>query len=250
MRLQNKIAVITGGAQGIGREIAHRFTQEGAEVVIADLNAKAAQESAAEICRDGGKAGWVELDVTQEESWARAAAKVAGERGRIDILVNNAGITNRQPLTEIAAADFDTVMAVNVRGPYLGVKYVVPVMRKNGGGAIVNMSSICGLIGHKFSGESYIVSKGAVTLLTKMVAVKYAKDNIRCNSIHPSTADTAIVRELFKDPVKKAERIDEIPLGRLASLRDIANAALFLASDEASFITGVALPVDGGLTAY
>jgi NAD(P)-dependent dehydrogenase (short-subunit alcohol dehydrogenase family) len=123
-------------------------------------------------------------------------------------------------------------------------------MRKNGGGAIVNMSSICGLIGHKFSGESYIVSKGAVTLLTKMVAVKYAKDNIRCNSIHTSTADTAIVRELFKDPVKKAERIDEIPLGRLASTLDIANAALFLASDEASFITGVALPVDGGLTAY
>lgn len=250
MRLQNKIAVITGGAQGIGREIAQRFTEEGAEIVIADLNAKAAQESAEEICRDGRKAGWVELDVTQEESWKRAVEKVTRERGRIDILVNNAGITNRQPLTEIAATDFDTVMAVNVRGPYLGVKYVIPVMRKNGGGAIVNMSSICGLIGHKFSGESYIVSKGAVTLLTKMVAVKYAKDNIRCNSIHPSTADTAIVRELFKDPVKKAERIDEIPLGRLASLRDIANAALFLASDEASFITGVALPVDGGLTAY
>lgn len=250
MRLQNKIALITGAAQGIGREIAQRFTEEGAAVIIADLNVKAAEESAADIRSGGGKAGWLELDVTREESWARAVEKAVSEHGRIDILVNNAGITKRPPLTELPVEDFDQIMAVNVRGPYLGVKHVIPVMRKNGGGAIVNMSSICGLIGHKFSGESYIVSKGAVTLLTKMVAVKYAKDNIRCNSVHPSTADTAIVRELFKDPVKKAERIDEIPLGRLASLRDIANAALFLASDEASFITGVALPVDGGLTAY
>jgi NAD(P)-dependent dehydrogenase (short-subunit alcohol dehydrogenase family) len=164
--------------------------------------------------------------------------------------VNNAGITKRPPLTDLSVADFDQIMSVNVRGPFLGVKHVIPVMRENGGGAIINMSSICGLIGHKFSGESYIVSKGAVTLLTRAVAVKYAKYNIRCNSIHPSTADTAIVRELFKDPEKRKERIDEIPLGRLASLRDIANAALFLASDEASFINGVALPVDGGLTAY
>jgi NAD(P)-dependent dehydrogenase (short-subunit alcohol dehydrogenase family) len=250
MRLRNKVALITGAAQGIGREIALRFTAEGAEVIIADLNVKAAEETAADICSGGGKAGWLALDVTQEESWALAVERVVREQGRIDILVNNAGITNRQPLTEIAAQDFDKIMTVNVRGPYLGVKYVIPVMQKNGGGAILNMSSICGLIGHKLSGESYVVSKGAVTLLTKVVAVKYAKYNIRCNSVHPSTADTPLVRELFKDPVKKAERIDEIPLGRLASTLDIANAALFLASDEASFITGVALPVDGGLTAY
>ena len=250
MRLENKITIITGGAQGLGEEIARRFAEEGAVAVILDMNASAAEETAAGIRRAGGKAEALALDVTQEENWKAAIQKVCAAHGRIDVLVNNAGITKRPPLTELEVADFDGIMAVNVRGPFLGVKHVIPVMQKNGGGAIINMSSICGLIGHKFSGESYIVSKGAVTLLTRAVAVKYAKYNIRCNSIHPSTADTAIVRELFKDPEKRRERTDEIPLGRLASPRDIANAALFLASDEASYINGVALPVDGGLTAY
>ena len=250
MRLENKIAVITGAAMGIGEEIAKRFAAEGALVYIADLNEKAAAEAAEGIRASGGKAFPVTLDVTREESWTAAVAEVVKERGRIDILVNNAGITKRPRLTDLPVEDFDQIMAVNVRGPFLGLKHVIPVMRKNGGGAVVNMSSICGLIGHKFSGESYIVSKGAITLMTKAVAVKYAGDNIRCNSVHPSTADTAIVQDLFKDPLKKKERLDEIPLGRLASKADIANAVLFLASDEASFITGVALPVDGGLTAY
>ncbi len=250
MRLKDKVAVITGAAMGIGEEIARRFAAEGADVFIADMNEGAAEEAAARIRAAGGKAKAVRLDVTDEKSWIAAAAAVTAEKGRVDILVNNAGITKRPPLTDLPVEDFDGIMAVNVRGPYLGVKHIIPVMRRNGGGAIVNMSSICGLIGHKYSGESYIVSKGAVTLMTKAVAVKYAKDNIRCNSVHPSTADTAIVRELFKDPAKKKERLDEIPLGRLATTTDIANAVLFLASDEASFITGVALPVDGGLTAY
>jgi NAD(P)-dependent dehydrogenase (short-subunit alcohol dehydrogenase family) len=250
MRLENKIAVITGAAQGIGQEIARRFAGEGAQVVIMDMNAQAAEQTAAEIISKGGRAEFLALDVTREESWTAAIQNICAAHVRIDVLVNNAGITKRQPLTELAVTDFDQIMAVNVRGPFLGVKHVIPVMQKNGGGAIINMSSICGLIGHKFSGESYIVSKGAVTLLTRAVAVKYAKYNIRCNSIHPSTADTAIVRELFKDPEKRRERTEEIPLGRLASTLDIANAALFLASDEASYINGVALPVDGGLTAY
>jgi NAD(P)-dependent dehydrogenase (short-subunit alcohol dehydrogenase family) len=123
-------------------------------------------------------------------------------------------------------------------------------MKQQGGGSIVNMASIAGLVGHKFTNETYTTSKGAVTLLTKSVAVRHARDNIRCNSIHPCTVDTPMVRELFKDPEKQKERLDEVPLGRLATARDVANAALFLASDEASFITGAALPVDGGLTAY
>ncbi|WP_319475986.1 SDR family oxidoreductase [Marispirochaeta aestuarii] len=250
MRLENKTALITGGAQGIGREIARTFTREGAFVYVADINEKLAADTVAELQDAGGKAASVKLDVTRESDWIGAVGEIVKERGRIDILVNNAGITKRQPLTDLPVEEWDQIMAINARGPFLGIKHVIPVMRRNGGGSIVNMSSICGLVGHKFSGESYIVSKGAVTLMTRAVAVKYAKDQIRCNSVHPSTADTAIMRDLFRDPAKRQERIDEIPLGRMAKTEEIANAVLFLASDEASFITGVALPVDGGLTAY
>jgi len=250
MRLENKTALITGAAQGIGREIAQTFAREGAFVYVADINEKLAKEAVAELQSAGGKAASVKLDVTQESDWIGVIEGIVKDGRRIDILVNNAGITKRQPLTELPVEEWEQIMAINARGPFLGIKHVIPVMQRNGGGSIVNMSSICGLVGHKFSGESYIVSKGAVTLMTKAVAVKYAKDQIRCNSVHPSTADTAIMRDLFKDPAKRQERIDEIPLGRMAKTTEIANAVLFLASDEASFITGVALPVDGGLTAY
>ena len=123
-------------------------------------------------------------------------------------------------------------------------------MRAHNGGSIINISSVCGLIGHKFTTEAYTITKGALTLMTKTIAVRYAKDNIRCNSIHPSTVQTDLVRKLFEDPTKIAERIGEIPLGRIASLDDVAHAVLYLASDEASFLNGVALPIDGGLTSY
>ncbi|MFA6506528.1 MAG: SDR family oxidoreductase [Treponemataceae bacterium] len=249
MRLKNKVCIVTGAATGIGEAIAKRFADEGAIVYIADLNLAQATATAARIGGNGNRAAALELDVTKEPSWVAALEAVMKKEGRIDILVNNAGILKRIALTEMPVEDFDAVMAVNVRGPFLGIKHVIPIMQKGGGGNIVNMSSICGLIGHKYSNDTYITSKGAVTLLTKAVAVKYAKDNIRCNSIHPSTVNTPLVQELFKDPVKKQERIGEIPMGRLAAAEDVANAALFLASDEASFITGVGLPVDGGLTA-
>ena len=250
MRLKNKVAIITGGAQGLGQEIAKRFAQEGASVVIADINEKTLETCINQFKSEGLSAEGVVLDVTCEDSWIKTVNGTVEKHNRIDILVNNAGTTIRVPFTELSLADYDRIMSLNVKGPFLGVKHVIPCMQKTGGGAIINMSSICGLIGHKYSGESYIVSKGAVTLLTKTVAVKYAKYNIRCNSIHPSTVDTPLSRELFKDPEKKKERVDEIPLGRLCSTLDVANAALFLASDEASFINGAALPVDGGLTAY
>jgi NAD(P)-dependent dehydrogenase (short-subunit alcohol dehydrogenase family) len=141
------------------------------------------------------------------------------------------------------------MLAVNVKGPFLGCKHAIPVLRRRGGGSIINMSSVCGLIGHRYTTEAYTMTKGAVTLLTKTVAVRYAKDNIRCNSLHPSTVDTPLMQEFFKDPERKKERLGEVPLGRLASAADVANAALFLASDEAAFINGAALPVDGGTTA-
>lgn len=247
MRLAQKVALITGGAQGLGAAIARRFAEEGAVVFIADMQADVGAQTAAAL--PGGKAGFLTLDVTKEESWAAACAVVETAAGRLDILVNNAGINIREPIEEMSAEHFDKMLAVNVRGPFLGIKHGIPLLRKSGGGSIINMSSVCGIIGHRYTTEAYTVTKGAVTLLTKTIAVRYAKDNIRCNSIHPSTVETDLVAERLKDPQFKAERLGEVPLGRLATAADVANAALFLASDEAAFLNGIALPVDGGTTA-
>lgn len=250
MRLTGKVALISGAAAGIGAEIAARFAAEGARVSVGDLDVSAGEATAAAIRGAGGEARFVRLDVTDEGSWREAVAGIRSTAGRLDVLVNNAGITRRIPIVEMPLESFEAVMAVNLRGVFLGIKTVLPLMRAQGGGAIVNISSVAGLVGHKSSNETYGASKGAVTILTKSVAVHYASDNIRCNSIHPCTVETPMVRELLKDPEKQRERLGEVPLGRLATPRDVANAALFLASDEASIITGVALPVDGGLTAY
>jgi len=249
MRLAGKTALISGAAQGLGAAMACRFAEEGALVFIGDLKAEAGNQVVEKIRGKGGKAFFLTLDVTNEQNWIDAMAAIQTQAGRLDILVNNAGINIREPIEEMKAENFDAMLAVNVKGPFLGTKHAIPVLRKGGGGSIINMSSVCGLIGHAFTTEAYTVTKGAVTLLTKAIAVRHAKDNIRCNSIHPSTVNTPLVQELFKDPVKKQQRYDEVPLGRLATEADVANAALFLASDEAAFLNGVALPVDGGTTA-
>ena len=249
MRLEGKRCLISGAAAGIGLEIATRFAAEGARVWLGDVDAAAGEQAAAGIRQAGGAADFLPLDVTQEASWLAAREAIRAAEGRLDILVNNAGITRRIPIAEMPLEIFEAVLAVNIRGVFLGIKTCLPLMQAQGGGAIVNISSIAGLVGHALSNETYSASKGAVTVLTKSVAVRYARDNIRCNSIHPCTVDTPMMRELFKDPAKQQERLGEVPLGRLASARDVASAALFLASDEAAFITGVALPVDGGLTA-
>jgi NAD(P)-dependent dehydrogenase (short-subunit alcohol dehydrogenase family) len=250
MKLKGKVALITGAAQGIGAQIGRLFAVEGAEIFICDLQAEQGQKTVSEIEKAGGKAHFQSLNVTDEASWTAALEAVVKTCGRLDILVNNAGINIREPIEEMKVENFDKMLAVNVKGPFIGIKHAIPVLRKGGGGSIINMSSICGLVGHKFTTEAYTITKGALTLMTKTVGVRYAKDNIRCNSIHPSTVYTPLVEEMFKDPEKKAQRFGEIPLGRLASAEDVANAALFLASDEAAFLNGVALPVDGGLTAY
>ena len=249
-RLEAKAALITGGAQGIGAAIARRFAGEGALVFIADLETQgeAGKALAQDIAAGGGRASFIPLDVTREESWIAAMARVE-ERGGLDILVNNAGINIREPIEAMRVESLDAMLAVNVKGPFLGCKHAIPALRRRGGGVIINMSSVCGLVGHRYTTEAYTVTKGALTLLTKSVAVRYAKDNIRCNSLHPSTVDTPLVQELFKDPARKIERLGEVPLGRLAAAGDVAAAALFLASDEAAFINGAALPVDGGTTA-
>jgi NAD(P)-dependent dehydrogenase (short-subunit alcohol dehydrogenase family) len=244
MRLSGKTALITGAAGGIGAEIARRFQEEGASVFVCDVNRAEGEKTAATM-----GAVFLPLDVTSEESWKAALAAVLQRSGRLDILVNNAGINVRKNIEEMPVESFDAMMAVNVKGPFLGIKHSLPIMRAAGGGVILNMSSICGLVGHRYTNEAYTTTKGALTLLSKSVAVRYAKDNIRCNSVHPSTVETALVQAMLKDPERRAERLGEVPLGRLASATDVANALVYLASDEASFINGAAIPVDGGLTA-
>jgi cyclopentanol dehydrogenase len=246
MRLLNKVALITGAAQGLGAEIARRFHNEGAVVFLGDVRNEEGKKLAAELAN----ATFLYLDVTSEESWKQALASVTAKTGRLDILVNNAGINIRKNIEEMPEDSLDAMLAVNIKGPFLGIKHVLPIMRAAGGGTILNMSSICGLIGHKYTNEAYTTTKGALTLLTKSIATRYAKDNIRCNSIHPSTVDTPLVQAVLQDPERRAERFGEIPLGRLATTADVANAFVYLASDEAAFINGAAFPVDGGLTAW
>ena len=244
MRLSGKTALITGGAGGIGAEIARRFREEGAAVFVGDVKCAEGKETAASM-----GAVFVPLDVASEGSWKSALATVLEQTGRLDILVNNAGINVRKNIEEMDVESFEAMLAVNVKGPFLGIKHSLPIMRAAGGGVILNMSSICGLVGHRYTNEAYTTTKGALTLLTKSVAVRYAKDNIRCNSVHPSTVETALVQTMLKDPARRAERLGEVPLGRLADLSDVADAFVYLASNEAAFINGAAFPVDGGLTA-
>ena len=249
MRLDGKTAFITGGAQGIGAAIAVLFAEQGAKVFIGDLKAETGDETVKAIKAKGGSAFFVTLDTANEQSWIDALSFVIKEAGKLNVLVNNAGINIREPIEEMKVENLDTMLAVNVKGPFLGCKHGIPLLRKAGGGSIINMASVSGLIGHRYTTEAYSVTKGAVTVLTKTVAVRYAKDNIRCNSLCPSTVDTAFIRELFKVPGRREERLGEVPLGRLATTTDVAYAALYLASDEASFINGIALPVDGGTIA-
>jgi cyclopentanol dehydrogenase len=250
MRLVSKRTLITGGAQGIGHAIAELFGREGAIVFIGDVNENTGTAAEKKLRDEGYNAAFVRLDVSEEADWQRVIAKVESETGGLDILVNNAGINIRKVIEEMSAEELDRMYNVNVKGPFLGIKYALPVMKKIGGGSIINMSSVCGLIGHMYTPEAYTTTKGAVSLLTRSVAARYGKFNIRCNSINPSTADTPLVREMLKDPERKKERLGEVPLGRMASMQDIAAAALYLASEEGAYINGIALPVDGGVTAY
>ena len=235
----SKVAVVTGGTSGIGKQTA--------------LALKAAGYTVYELSRRAqGVEGLHHLvaDITREELVDAAIGEVLRQEGHIDVVVNNAGINIRKPIEEMVKDEWMKMMEVNTASVFLATKYVLPVMRKQGGGTIINTSSICGLIGHMNTPEAYTATKGAITLLTKSVAARYGKDNIRCNSIHPATVDTPFVAALMADPVKKQAPLNEIPLGRLTSVEDVANAVLYLASDEASFLNGVNLPIDGGVTCY
>lgn len=242
MRVPGKVIAITGGTGGLCSAMARRLAQEGARVYLLDLKG---EEVAKELALP-----FIRIDLTSEEDWKSAITQILGREGRLDVLVNNAGINIRKPVEEMTIGEWNTMMSVNTGSVFLGCKYAIPVMKRQGSGVIINTSSVCGLVGHKYTPEAYTASKGAVTLLTKAIASRYGRFNIRCNSIHPSTVDTPLVAQLFKDPQRKAERYGEVPLGRLCDPSDVANAVLFLASDEAAFINGLSLAVDGGVTCY
>lgn len=250
MRLNTKRALVTGGAQGIGLAIARTFCREGATVYIADVNRDMGKTAEKNLRDEGYSASFQFLDVSDDESWKQVCESITAEAGGLDILVNNAGINIRKFIEEMSAEELDQMYAVNIKGPFLGIKHVLPIMKKIGGGSIINMSSVCGLIGHLYTPEAYTTAKGALTTLTKSVASRYGKFNVRCNSINPSTADTPLVQKMLEDPEWRKQRLGEVPLGRMAGVDDIAEAALYLASEAGNFINGVALPVDGGVTAY
>lgn len=249
MRLKDKVALISGGAGGIGAAVACRLASEGAKVVVADVREQDADRVIAEISRSGGEAIFVRLDATQEQDWTNAVATITDRFGRLNVLVNNVGIYRRANIEQTTTDEWDLVMSVNARSAFLGTKAVIPAMQAAGGGAIVNLSSVSGLVGGPYS-TAYNASKGAVRLLTKSTAVQYAKDGIRCNSVHPAPIETDMLDVVFPDEQRRRERLAEIPLGRFGTPDEVAHAVLFLASDESSYITGSELVVDGGLTAH
>jgi NAD(P)-dependent dehydrogenase (short-subunit alcohol dehydrogenase family) len=246
MRLEGKVALISGGARGIGAAMSTRFAAEGAHVCIGDIEDAAGIALAETIQAAGQDARFMRLDVIDSAAWQAAVDALVADFGGIDILVNNAGIYDRRPLEEISEESWDRVMGVNAKGPFLGAKAVIPAMRMKGGGSIVNISSTAGIRGSVAS--HYGASKGAVRLLTKSIAGTYAKDGIRCNSVHPGPVETEMGYAAVPEAVR-AERFGRIPLGRFADPSEIANAVLFLASGEASFMTGSEMVVDGGSTA-
>jgi cyclopentanol dehydrogenase len=249
MRLAGKVALISGGARGMGAEEGRLFAKEGARVILGDVleaEGKAVEE---QIRAAGGEAAFVRLDVTSEADWANAVATAERLYGRLDVLVNNAGIGGGSRIEDTTAEQWDRMMDVNAKGVFLGTKAVIRAMRRTGGGSIVNISSQLGLVGTDNSSPQYQASKGAVRLLTKATAIQYAKEGIRANSVHPGPIITAMTERRRADPEQHRLMISRIPLGRYGQPLEVALGVLYLASDESSFVTGSELVIDGGWTA-
>ena len=249
MRLQDKVAVISGGARGMGASEARIFAREGAKVVIGDVLDAEGRQMEAEINETGGECVFVHLDVTQESEWQRAIETAVTRYGKLDILVNNAGIVLWGILEETSGDDWDRVMSVNAKGVFFGTKAAIPEMRKAGGGSIINISSISGMVGQESVQPVYNASKGAVRIFTKSAAIQYAKEGIRVNSVHPGAIDTTMAEERLANPELQRKTVAKIPMRRTAHPDEVAYGVLFLASDESSFMTGSELVIDGGYTA-
>jgi NAD(P)-dependent dehydrogenase (short-subunit alcohol dehydrogenase family) len=253
MRMKDKVALVTGAAGGMGAATARLFAREGAKaVVVADLLDKEGEAVVAEIDKAGGKASYLHLDVTSEAGWQAAIDKTLAAHGALHVLVNNAGISGsgEQDLYDTAA--WNRLMGINATGVFFGMKFGVAAMRKNAGdrkGSIINLSSVSGIVGQGYIHVGYNASKGAVRLITKAAAAQHGKEGIRVNSVHPGLMPPMRTSGRTADPVMRAKTLKGVPLGRAGEVDEVANAILFLASDESSYVTGAELVVDGGWTA-
>ncbi len=241
MRLKDKVAIVTGAASGMGAATARIFAREGAFVILTDLDAEGGQAMAREI---GNSAMFVRHDVSKEADWDRVVAETLKAHGRIDILINNAGVSGSDP-DRFSMKTWDQQMEVNAKGVFLGMRAVIPEMQKARKGSIVNISSISGIVGQNFVHMGYNAAKGAVRTMSKAAAVQFGRENIRVNSVHPGVMPPMRTSKMSADPEVRARVLKAIPMGRFGEVDEVANANLFLASDEASYISGAELVVDG-----
>ena len=248
-RLEGKVALISGGARGQGAVEAQMFAAEGAKIVIGDILDDAGRQTEAQLRELGYECTYVHLDVTSETDWNAAVQTAVAAYGKLDILLNNAGILIRKNIEDTTEADWDRIFAVNAKGVFLGTKAALPALRASGGGSIINISSTAGLVGSPNGSASYTATKGAVRLFTKSTAIQHAREGIRCNSIHPGPIQTDMIADTLNDPDNMALRMQRLPLGRVGQPSEIAYGAIYLASDESSFVTGAELVIDGGTTA-
>ena len=251
MRMKDKVALVTGAASGMGAATARLFAREGARaVVVADVLDTDGEAVVAEIKKAGGTASYVHLDVTSEAQWQEAVDKTVAAHGGLNVLVNNAGISGSAAEDLYDTALWHKLMDINSTGVFLGMKYGIAAIRKTGGpGSVVNLSSISGIVGQAYIHVGYNASKGAVRLITKAAAAQHGKDGIRVNSVHPGLMPPMRTSGRTADPVQRAKTLKGVPLGRAGEVDEVANAILFLASDESSYVTGAELVVDGGWTA-
>ena len=250
MRLKEKVALITGAGSGIGREAALLFAREGAAVVAVDVAETPGRETASSIEAAGGRARFVRADVSRAADVAAMIAAAEETYGRLNVLFNNAGIFPAADgsVTDTDEEVWDLVMRVNLKGVFLGCKYGIPALLRAGGGSVINTASFVALMGAATPQIAYTASKGGVLSLTRETAVEFARRGIRVNALCPGPVDTPLMAELLSDPARRARRMVHIPFGRLARASEVAQAALFLASDESSYVNGAALSVDGGIT--
>ncbi|MEO6259920.1 MAG: glucose 1-dehydrogenase [Thermoanaerobaculia bacterium] len=251
MRLKDKVALITGGASGIGKESCLLFAREGAKVVVVDLKKEAADATAIEIQKAGGDAKGFAADVSKAKD-AEAMVRFAEETyGKLNIVFNNAGVfhADDNSVTDTSEAIWDMVINVNLKGVFLGCQYAIPALQRAGGGSIINTASFVAILGAAAPQIAYTASKGGVLAMTREIAVEFARQNIRANSLCPGPVETPLLAQLLSDPARRQRRLVHIPMGRFARPEEMANAALFLASDESSFVTGTSFLVDGGISA-
>ena len=248
-RLDGKVALISGGAKGQGAAETRLFVREGAKVVFGDILDDDGKKVEAEIRAAGGQATYVHLNVTREADWRAAVATAVQTYGRLSVLVNNAGILFRAKIEDTSEEDWDRIMAVNVKGVFLGTKCAIPAMRQAGGGSIINISSTAGLVGSPGGTAAYTATKGAVRLFTKSTAIQHAREGIRCNSVHPGPIATDMIKDVLEDRAAWEGRLRRLPMGRVGTADEVAYGVLYLASDESSYVTGSELVIDGGTTA-